>query len=312
MGSNHVLATLITKNKIWIIIISGVLITLACTNILVNPAIDFLSDINGDMMLSLGIAMELKSIVAGTDISKIPLIGGLSSQLQDIFTRTINYLTFANVVVGVQTILVNMSKSLLFKILPIIFLAGLFLKKYKQIALKFLIIILLINPGLSLYVNGIKYVSQSMELNLGSDLNKHLSSIKNKYEERHKKLKSKQEIKKEKQLERARKKGHKGIGIFRKAEDAVENTIEDVGVDIGQGVSEIFEVLKNGKKELMKLILNMISNLIVLFLILPLFYFYILSFLLKKFFHFSGFSNIATAEFENLKSLAADLKNRTT
>ncbi|WP_160114816.1 hypothetical protein [Aquimarina sp. AU474] len=312
MSANHTLVTLVKKDKVWIIIISIILITLGCTNILVNPAINFLSDVNSDMMLSLGLAMELKSIVSGTDISKIPLIGGVTSELQDIFTRTINYLTFANIVIGVQTILVNMSKSLLIKIIPVFFLAGLFLKKYKQIALKLLIIILLINPGLSLYVNGIKYISQSMELNLGSNIHQHLSLIKNKYKEKREKIKSKQEIRKEEQLKKAKEKGHKGIGIFTKAEDAVKNTVEDIGVDIGQGVSETFDVLKNGKKELMKLILNMISNLVVLFLILPLFYFYILSFLLKKFFHFSGFSTIATSEFDNLKSLAGDLKNHTT
>ena len=292
MDINQTLSNIIQKDKIWIIVLILILAIVGFSNLLVTPAIDFLSDINSDMMLGLGIAIELKSIASGIDSSGIPLVGGVATELSDIFTRAISYLTFANIVVAVQTILVNMGKSLFFKLLPFVFLIGVFFKKYSNTALKLLIIALLINPGLSLYVNGIHYVSDTMQLDLGSSLHEHLSSIQNKYEEKRKKVETKQEERKEKQLEKAKERGHKGIGIFRKVEDAVVDKVEDIGVDVEEGFSEAFEVLKEGKKEIMKLIINMISNLIVLFLILPLLYFYIMSFLLKKFFHFSGLSTI--------------------
>ncbi|WP_024772696.1 hypothetical protein [Aquimarina macrocephali] len=309
MDINQTLSNLIKNDKIWVIIISLVIIILGFSNLLVDPAIDFLSDVNGDMMLGLGVAMELKSITTGIDHSGILLVGGLAIELSDIFTRAINYLTFANIVIAVQTILVNMGKSLLFKLLPVFFLIGIFFEKYKKVALKLLIIALLINPGLSLYVNGIHYVSDTMELDLGSSLHEHLSSIKNKYEAKRKHIKSKQEARKERQLEKAKEKGHKKIGLFKKVEDAVVDKVEDVSVDVGEGFSEAFEILKEGKKELMKLIINMISNLIVLFLILPLLYFYFMSFLLKKFFHFSALSKIKETQEENLKKLGKDFTN---
>ncbi|MCK8521434.1 hypothetical protein M0D21_07640 [Aquimarina sp. D1M17] len=308
MSTNQTLRNLIQKDKIWTIIITLLLVILGFTSIPSKPAIDFLSDVNSDMMLGLGIALELKSIATSIDHSNIPLVGGLATELEDIFTKIINYLTFANIVIGIQTILTNMGKSLLFKILPLIFLAGIFWKKYSLLAIRLLIIMLLINPGLSIYVNGIHYVSKSMELTLGSDLQLHLASIKNKYEEKKEHLKTKQESRKQKQLEKAKKKGHKDISIFKKAEDAVVDKVEDIGVDVGEGFSETFEVLKEGKKELMKLMINMVSNLVVLFLILPLLYFYFMSFLLKKFFHFSGLSTIGTEQLNNLKSLEKDIK----
>ncbi|GGX33058.1 hypothetical protein [Aquimarina muelleri] len=65
------------------------------------------------------------------------------------------------------------------------------------------------------------------------------------------------EARKEKQLEKAKERGHKGIGVFRKVEDAVVNKVEDIGIDVEEGFSEAFEVLKEGKKEIMKLIINM-------------------------------------------------------
>lgn len=117
MDINQTLSNLIKNDKIWVIIISLIIIVLGFSNILVAPAIDFLSNINGDMMLGLGVAMELKSITAGIGNSGILLVGGLATELSDIFTRAINYLTFANIVIAVQTILVNMGKSLLFKVL---------------------------------------------------------------------------------------------------------------------------------------------------------------------------------------------------
>ncbi|WP_438711275.1 hypothetical protein ACSTS3_22440 [Aquimarina muelleri] len=309
MDINQTLSNIIQKDKIWIFVLSLILAIVGFSNLLVSPAIDFLSDINSDMMLGLGIAMELKSIASGIDSSGIPLVGGVATEISDIFTRAISYLTFANIVIAVQTILVNMGKSLFFKVLPFVFLIGVFLKNYNKIALKLLIIALLINPGLSMYVNGIHYVSDTMQLDLGSSLHEHLSSIKNKYQEKREKVETKQEDRKEKQLEKAKERGHKGIGIFRKVEDAVVNKVEDIGVDVEEGVSEAFEVLKEGKKEIMKLIINMISNLIVLFLILPLLYFYIMSFLLKKFFHFSGLSTIEKAQEANLKKIGKDINN---
>ena len=309
MNSNQMFSSLLKKDKIWIVIFTSVLVVLAFTNILSNPALDFLSSVNSDMMLGLGVAMELKSIATSIDNSNIPFVGGLATELESIFTKAINYLTFANIVLGVQTILVNIGKSLLFKILPLVFLTGIFVDKYKQIALRLLIITLLINPGLSLYVNGIQYVSETMELDLGSNLHRELSTIKNKYEAKREKLKLKQEARKEKQLEKARKKGHKDIGILKKVEDAVVDKVENVSVDVEEGVTETFEILKEGKKELMKLIINMASNLIVLFLILPLLYFYFMSFVLKKFFHFSGLSTIGVSELNNLKKLGNNIKN---
>ncbi|WP_108870364.1 hypothetical protein [Aquimarina aquimarini] len=309
MGINQTLSSLIKKDKIWIIITALAFAILGISNILIAPAIDFLSTINGDLMLGLGIAIELKSITASISNAGIPFAGGLTTELSDILTRAINYLTFANIVIAVQTILANMGKSLLFKALPFFFLIGIFFKKYKKVALKLLIIFLLVNPGISLYVNGIHYVSDTMKLDLGSSLHAHLSSIKNKYEEKKEKVTAKQETRKKRQLEKAKKKGHKDIGIFKKVEDAVVNKVEDVGVDIEEGASEAFEVLKEGKKELMKLIINMISNLIVLFLLLPLLYFYLMSFLLKKFFHFSGLSTIQQTQEKNLKMLGKDLAN---
>ncbi len=309
MNITQYLSNLIKKDKIWIIFVTMILVIVAFSNVLVTSAIDFLSSVNSNMMLGLGLAMELKSIATSIDNSNIPLIGGLATELEDIFTKAINYLTFSNIVIAIQTILVKMGKSVLFKLLPFIFLAGIFIEKYKQLAIKLLIVALLINPGLSLYVNGIHYVSDVMELDLGSELHEHLSTIKNKYDAKRKKVKSKQETRKERQLERSKEKGHKDISVFKKVEDAVVNKVEDVGVDVEEGFSETFEILKEGKKELMKLIINLASNLIVLFLILPLLYFYLMSFVLKKFFHFSGLSTIGTTEIENLKALEKDLTN---
>ncbi|GAA4272751.1 hypothetical protein U6A24_08355 [Aquimarina gracilis] len=309
MNVSQTLSSLLKKDKIWIIVITTALVILAFTNIFVNPAIDFLSKVNSDMMLGLGAAMELKSIATNVDNSNIPLLGGLATELEGIFSRAVNYLTFANIVIGVQTILVNIGKSVLFKVLPLIFLAGIFIEKYKRLALKLLIVALLINPGLSLYVNGIHYVSDTMELDLGSKLHEHLSAIKNKYNKKREKITTQQEARKKRQLEKARKKGHKDISIVKKVEDAVVNKVEDIGVGVEEGFSEAFEILKEGKKELMKLIINMASNLVVLFLILPLLYFYIMSFVFKKFFHFSSLSAIETAEVKNLKNLGNDFKS---
>ncbi|WP_103866486.1 hypothetical protein [Aquimarina sp. I32.4] len=129
MGINQTLSSLIKKDKIWIIITALAFAILGISNVLIAPAIDFLSTINGNLMLGLGIAIELKSITASISNAGIPFAGGFTTELSDILTRAINYLTFANIVTAVQTILANMGKSLLFKALPFFFLIGIFFKK---------------------------------------------------------------------------------------------------------------------------------------------------------------------------------------
>ncbi len=297
------------KTKIWIAAGTVLFLVVTFSNILVSPALDFLSAVSGRMLISLGLAMELKSMASSIKSTNIPLIEGNAAELYDTFDKAVDYLALANIAIAVQTILVNLCKSWLFMLLPVVFLAGVFIKKYSQMAIRLLVIVLLINPGLPIYVVGMNYASQSLQVSLGSKLQARLSATKSKYEKKQKENKEKQEARKQRQLKKAKAKGHDDIGLIKKAEDAVIGTAEDIGTTVGEGFSDLLDTLKEGKKELMILIINLISSLIVLFVLLPLLYFYFVGFILKKFFHFSMLKEMKAIESEGIKGLEQDMEN---
>jgi len=298
------------KKTIWIAIGAIVYMAITFSNALVAPALDFLTDVSNEMVEALGFSLELKSLTYSLESANIPFTTGTTEGLSETFDKAINYLTFTNVVVVVQMILVNMGKSLFFKLVPILLLVGYFIKKYSQMAVRLLIIALLINPGLSLYVNGMEYVAASMEMDLGTSLHAHLGKIREKYDKKKEEYEAKLENKEQGQLEKDKEKGRDQLSLSQKVEDKVEEVSMDAKIDIQEGVAMLTEALKEGRKELTKLIINLISSVIVLFMLLPLLYFYMINFILKKFFHFSMLKELKSIEDENFDELENVLQKK--
>lgn len=293
----------LSKNHLILIGAALVLSLVSFSNVLLNLALDFLSNISDKMLLSLGIAIELKSLAASIADYKIPLIQSSSNEISEVFDKTIQYLTLSNILIAVQITLTAMGKTLFFKLVPLVFLAGMFFNKYRKMSSRLLIIALMVNPGLSIYVNGINLVSKSLQLNLGISLHNDLNAIKTKYDAKMVDLKQSEADRRDKQLAKAKGKGKDDIGMLTKIEDGILDKSSEIVVRSEEGVKMLLRVLKDGKKQILQMTINLVSNLLVLFVLLPLLYFYIVSFVLKKYFHFSMLKELDKMEEENFEEL---------
>lgn len=273
-----------TTRKIVIAILAITTVIVSLLNVFQTEALHFLMDTSEQLLGSLAIVSEIKwSTVL---ISKIPVLGDEEMSFQTVLDRILNYLSLANILVGIQIVLVNLSKSVLFKLLPLPFIIGIFIQKYSRLSLKILVLSLLLCPGLSIYVCGIKYMATEAHLDLGNNLKEELQKVHDKFVEKERVLNSHLEQEKQNQLAEAEKKGKKKIGLFKKAEDDIEKVVKKTDLKIKEGSSEIVTAVKFLAKKADELIINLIVNILVIFFLLPLLYFYGLNLILKHYFGF--------------------------
>lgn len=273
-----------TKTKVGIAIASALIIGLSFIQTFSSDALQFLVTTSEDMLVSLGIITDLKLLANASH--SVPVLGKVSTSSVTTLDKAFNYISLANALVVAQIILLNLSKSLIFKILGGLCIIGLFIKKTNTIAYKTLIITLLISPGLAIYINVLQYVTNEAQLNLGTTLKQELQDTQKEYHSKKEALQKQIDLKKAEQLKQAQSKGKKHIGLFKKLEDDIENTVSKTAVDVEQGVSEGVHILHFLGKKIDQMLINLIVTILIVFLVLPLLYFYIIKLALLRLFAF--------------------------
>lgn len=96
----------------------------------------------------------------------IPVLDGVS----DILNRVINFLLLSGVFLLLQMILLELSHAWPVRLLLLITAGGLIPSRTRKAAARILCVLLLVNPGLSFYLLSVKALSGSIHLELGSGL----------------------------------------------------------------------------------------------------------------------------------------------
>lgn len=233
--------------------------------------------------LSLGILVDLKTIAWAASSSEIPLISGISSSSLDTLSTAIKYLSWSDILVTAQLLLLSLSNSILLKIILIITFLGSLIPKFKTVFLKILVFILLINPGLPAYIHCVKFISSEIKLDSGDDLSKHLQDTHDAYEKKVKANQAKELAQKKNQLKKAKAEGKNHVSLLKGIEDKAEDDIKEVTTKVEEGVSQSFLVLKDAIKEIKIKTINLFSSILIQFILLPFLFFYGLFALFKKF-----------------------------
>ncbi|RZS99033.1 hypothetical protein [Aquimarina brevivitae] len=275
------------RSKIVIILITVGLIALSFYGYFHQQATDFLTKVSGRISESSDFITVINKGLSYVASLNIPVVDGYATDVEKDLTKVSNYLTIAHILVKLQVLLLKLSNMMFFKILALVLIVGLFFEKHKKTAFKLLMICLLINPGLSIYVNLIHKTATVTKLNLGVDLHQKLSEIKLDFTKKEQELKDKQDKRKAKQLAAAEKKGKDHISFFKKAEDAVLDTVEDAGAKVKEEVKLAEEIVTIDTESLLVHLVNLITAIALLYLLLPLLYFYIMNLVLKNVLQFS-------------------------
>ncbi len=156
------------KNKLFLTLVLLVFCALAMLDLYNQSAMKYIEDSFSFALTNIGIVAVLK-IISGA----LPLTNGISDILDKIF----NFFFFANILIGIQYILLVVNKILFIKILIIVFFVIRFVPQFRAIATKMLIILLFFNPGLNLYIGAVKIISDEANMTINNDLNNKINHI---------------------------------------------------------------------------------------------------------------------------------------
>ncbi|RAX54487.1 hypothetical protein CCY99_03825 [Helicobacter sp. 16-1353] len=158
------------KKEAFLTIILLVFSILAIFDFFNKSAISYIEDSFTFALSNIGIVAVLKIIVGA-----LPLTSGISDILDKIF----NFFFLANILIGIQYVLLIINKILFVKILIILFFALRLIPQFRLVSTKILIILLFFNPGLNLYINAIKIISNEANMTIDNDLKVKMENIKN-------------------------------------------------------------------------------------------------------------------------------------
>jgi hypothetical protein len=144
------------------------LIVVVATDMLYSPGHSFLLKTSGTAMANLGGVAALK-IAAG--------FTGVLEGLSDILDKIMNFMLLSNLMILLQVMLLELSRSLLVKVLVVACLAAMFVPALRSRILlrKLLIVLLVVNPGLALYLTGVGLLSRSAAVEMGGRITRELN-----------------------------------------------------------------------------------------------------------------------------------------
>ncbi|MCK5534779.1 hypothetical protein KAI68_06645 [bacterium] len=174
------------KNVLVIVLLMG-LISLVFSDLLSNYALSFLGKVSKIGFANLALIGVLKGILAVASSVDIGVgvemnIGAILKGLCDIVDKAFNFFIISNSLIVLQIFLLKISKFLIVKILIIVSAVFVFVKPVKKIAFSMLLILLLINPGLSLYVYASKFIYDKTIPSAGNEIGERLENIKSNFQ----------------------------------------------------------------------------------------------------------------------------------
>jgi len=242
-----------------------------------DHALVFLASVDERTLMSLGLVAELKIATASAGSSHIPFLSGSFDGASSMLDKIFNYLALSNVLIALQIVVLNLSKSLILKILTGIAVVFIFVKKTSTQATKILLVLLTLSPGLAFYTLGIQYLAKEAQLDLGESLHGELHAAKIKFQ--------KKEEERRTRLAEHLQSGDKE-DFIKRTEESIGHALANVEAHVAEGFKATATVLQFAGKKTVELTLNLMVSIIMLFLVLPMVYFLLIGFLFQKLFDF--------------------------
>lgn len=160
------------KSEIIFSAILAVFCALAAFDFYNKSAVAFVESNFTFALTNIGVVAGLK-IICGA----LPLSDGIADILDKIF----GFFFLANILIGIQYIMLLVNKLVIFKVLIVVLFCVRLIPKMPNLrafSTKFLIILLFFNPGLNLYVNLVAIIANEANMSLEKDINAQINDIK--------------------------------------------------------------------------------------------------------------------------------------
>ena len=302
-----------SKKKLMIgLVIIIVVVVCDPTNWFVNNRENFLDGIlttNVLALTSLYLSKAGLEVLAGTDFNLMVATvkaGKVFSPLLDVMDKGINFLTFTSAILACMKVALGLFTSYLFKGVLVGALVASLWSKVRKSALSVAIFLIMLNPGLPLYLllaQGAAYAMEGNDPSNADKLKEVATAAKEKFngysETLDNQLKEDLQKKEKKEIEQLEKENIDG----KNEKSSIQKMYEGASNAISEGVTKAVEKVKNRfnlilnewgnwttkladdvsstASDMTKIIVNMLAKAIILYVLMPLGYYYFLRLALR-------------------------------
>ncbi len=247
--------------RVFLIIASIFFVILGVTNLLFDFSLNFLNESFNYSLLNLGFSSTLKISAGVFDFLK---------GFGDIIDKIFNFFLAINFLILFQITFLKLSNLIVVKIFIVSTFLLSFIPSVRRYSVKIFVILLFLNPGLSLYVSGVKLISDSINLELGKN-------VSDKFKELDETVKNNKLIDETKRENEEKKSNEEAKDFFKSPFKSIFAGLQD---KLNSSIKYISTLLQT----VMELVIIYLVNSVIIFFVLPVFYFYCLYILAKKIF----------------------------
>ena len=215
-------------------------------------------------------ASGIKLVLATVADLDAPIISSEAKEMGGLFNSIENLLLISNIATTLQLVLLKISKAKILGLIALLLLAGTFVKEINSLSKKLLILLLFINPGVTIYSIGMHGLSNELSKELHSELAQKLTVITDQMQAEESELSQKHK----KQLEH----NAHDSKIKRYFEDFKENVVYKVKstVDKAEGeIKKIRLILRSGP-DILRGVVKFCAHMLIFSFFMPLLYLYAL------------------------------------
>lgn len=283
-----------------VLLIFGFLIILSFFNPFYNSSIAFEDNASKEITESILILEEIETLTIPL-AENVPFLKSWAHTYENDFDKLLSYLNFADLLMLLQLGILKLSEWWLFKVILVLCFIGMFISQSKPICKKVLIIGLMITPGLGIYTQFMSGICHQMEMDLGSELKSQLQATKDS-------INSKKVINKEAldSLETIQKSKHKGkLSIFNKVEDDVIKVSDKLSEEVSTLGKDLLVILRFTGNHGLELAVALLTNVLIIFGLLPVLFWYLISLALKRLFNYSKSLDEIDKKLGEIKSISS-------
>jgi hypothetical protein len=262
-----------------------------------TKALAFLEHVSTTNVDFLAVVASFKLIMGSLSHMELPFISGTSAQITTSLNKAETYLLFVNAITFIQLLFITISKSLLFKITVVaLFVLSIF-QRQGQLSAKIVVLLLAINPGISIYTAAIDQLTQATHLSFGKS---YLTELRN--SEAALRLEKSQLMAEHNKEITQINNGNKGVRVLQRFQTDVGYDIKKIKADIHGDFAHTRLLLKTGGHQMIARIFNFCTMVLFCMLVLPLGYSVLLYVLFNALFKSAAVQHVEANLTHNLEN----------
>lgn len=241
-----------------------IFVLMAVFGLFERQAYAFISDVDRNSLEIMAFIIEIKQVLMSVGDIKIPFMQGSFTEAASSFDKLESHLMWSAIVINVQLLLATLSKSVLIKFSTVALFLASMVKTSNQLPIKLLIILLAINPGLTLYSFTIQYLTVDGVSNFDDGLHESLNVISKKLRQEQSQLLSQHKLEIE-NIEDS--KSH--FKFIKRIASDIAYDVKSVGKKVEGDYQELRAILNLGAKTLAKDVIAYLAKSFFYMLLLP-------------------------------------------